>query len=106
MKIQIQARIDDFIKKKSISVIDIETTGFSHFNDCIVEIGIVELDLLTGKCTKLFDQVILEENKLDLKISGKQASKLLLIVKKFEDEFGEVGFVRQIREELEGLMIT
>lgn len=53
-----------------------------------------------------FAQIVLEENKLDLKISKKQASKFLLIVKKFGEEFGEVGFVRQIGEELEKITLT
>jgi len=36
-------------------VIDIETTGFDHQRDCILELGIVELDLDSGKITELLD---------------------------------------------------
>ncbi|KKN18291.1 hypothetical protein LCGC14_0957340 [marine sediment metagenome] len=45
--------LDDFIRGETIAVVDIETTGFSHQKDCIVEIGIYELDLSTGKCRQL-----------------------------------------------------
>ncbi|MHA1729383.1 MAG: 3'-5' exonuclease [Promethearchaeota archaeon] len=54
--------LDYFMKRNIIVVVDIETTGFSHKRDCIVEIGICELDLDTGKCKKLFDRLILEEH--------------------------------------------
>ena len=39
-----------------IIVLDIETTGFSHEKDCILELGIVELDTDTGSITELFDE--------------------------------------------------
>jgi len=35
--------LDDFLKGETIAVVDIETTGFSHQKDCIVEISICEL---------------------------------------------------------------
>ena len=47
---------------KKIAVVDIETTGFSTEKDCIVEIGIVELDLETGERTELYNQLVKEEN--------------------------------------------
>ncbi|MDI6034006.1 3'-5' exonuclease [Flavobacterium sp. LB2P84] len=40
-----------------ILIIDIETTGFLQQNGKIVEIGIIELDLLTGERIILFDEV-------------------------------------------------
>ncbi|KKL61636.1 hypothetical protein LCGC14_2193360 [marine sediment metagenome] len=52
--------LDDFLKGELIIVVDIETTGFSHQNDCIVEIGICELDLNSGECHKLFNKLIRE----------------------------------------------
>ncbi len=54
--------LDDFIKGKSIAVVDIETTGFSHQKDCIVEIGVCELDLNSGECSELFNKII-QENR-------------------------------------------
>ena len=52
--------LDDFMKGESIIVVDIETTGFSHQNDCIVEIGICELDLNTGEYHELFNKLVRE----------------------------------------------
>ncbi len=46
--------------KDKILVLDIETTGFSHEKDCILELGCVSLDLETGKTRKLFDEVFRE----------------------------------------------
>ena len=54
--------LDDFMKNETIAVVDIETTGFSHQKDCIVEIGICELDLDSGKCSELFDELIRESH--------------------------------------------
>jgi len=48
---------------KKICVLDIETTGFSHDKDCILEIGMVELNLETGEVKPLLDEVF-RENKL------------------------------------------
>lgn len=45
----------------TILVIDIETTGFSSTKNKIVEIGIAELDLITGKIEILFDEFIKED---------------------------------------------
>jgi len=39
-----------------ILVIDIETTGFNHKNDCILELGIVELNLESGEINEIFDK--------------------------------------------------
>ena len=47
-------------------VIDIETTGFNHKADCILELGIVELDLTSGEVTELLD-VQLKETHLSAK---------------------------------------
>jgi len=47
-------------------VIDIETTGFNHQSDCILELGVVELDLETGNITELLD-VQLKETHLSAK---------------------------------------
>ncbi len=52
--------LDDFIKGETIAVVDIETTGFSHQKDCIVEIGVCELDLDSGKCIELFNKIVRE----------------------------------------------
>ncbi len=54
--------LDDFMKGEAIAVVDIETTGFSHQEDCIVEIGICELDLDSGKYRELFNKVIRESH--------------------------------------------
>lgn len=45
-----------------ILVADIETTGFNKNDDCILEIGLVELDLETGAVVKLFDEVLKEDH--------------------------------------------
>lgn len=42
---------------KKILVLDLETTGFLNENGKIVEIGIVELDLDTGDCKIIYNQV-------------------------------------------------
>ena len=42
--------------KNKLLVLDIETTGFNHKDDCILELGIVELDLKTGEIKTLFDE--------------------------------------------------
>lgn len=47
--------------ENKILILDIETTGFSHRNDCIVEIGAVELDLNNGKIKTVFDSVVSED---------------------------------------------
>jgi DNA polymerase III epsilon subunit-like protein len=52
--------------KGKLLVVDIETTGFSHSKDGIVELGICELCLETGKTTKLFDRVF-QSSKLTKK---------------------------------------
>jgi DNA polymerase-3 subunit epsilon len=49
-----------FSENSKIAVVDIETTGFSHRSDCIVELGCCELELETGKTRKLFDELIRE----------------------------------------------
>ena len=54
--------LDHFTKGKTIAVVDIETTGFSHKEDCIVEIGVCELDLKFGTCRELFNQIIREQH--------------------------------------------
>ena len=43
-----------------VAIIDLETTGLDPIYDLIVEIGIVELNLLTGKTRVLFDSVVKE----------------------------------------------
>lgn len=42
--------------ESKILVLDIETTGFDHRRDCILELGMVELDLTTGEVKELFDE--------------------------------------------------
>jgi len=49
-----------------ILVADIETTGFNKNSDCILELGLVELDLETGNIVELFDEVF-KENHLSAK---------------------------------------
>lgn len=46
---------------KKILVLDLETTGFLNENGKIVEIGIVELDLDTGDCKIIYNQVCHEK---------------------------------------------
>lgn len=48
-------------KSNCILVVDIETTGFRPSNDCVLEIGIVELNLTTGEVRVLLDTLLREE---------------------------------------------
>ncbi len=59
---KVPVTLDDFLKREIIAAVDIETTGFSHQEDCIVEIGICELDLDSGECRELFNKVIQESH--------------------------------------------
>jgi len=43
-----------------VAIIDLETTGLDPIYDLILEIGIVELNLLTGETRVLFDSVVKE----------------------------------------------
>ncbi len=43
-----------------IAIVDIETTGFSPENECIVEVGITELDLETGETNLIYDELVKE----------------------------------------------
>ncbi len=43
-------------------VIDIETTGFNHKTDCILELGIIELNLNNGDIAELLDLQIKEKH--------------------------------------------
>lgn len=45
-----------------ILVLDIETTGFSHTKDCILELGAVTLDVETGKSRKAFHATFKEKH--------------------------------------------
>lgn len=49
------------METQKIAVVDIETTGLSAYNDKIIEIGITELDLLTGETKSLFNHLVKEE---------------------------------------------
>ena len=55
--------ITDFVKKpnyEKIAIIDIETTDLKPENGLIIEIGIVELNLITGATKILFDSLVKE----------------------------------------------
>jgi len=54
------------VESNSLLVIDIETTGFNHKADCILELGIVKLDLKSGEITDLLD-IQLKETHLSAK---------------------------------------
>ena len=47
--------------ESKILVLDIETTGFLHQGGSIIEIGIVELDLQTGKVNELYNSLLRED---------------------------------------------
>ena len=44
-----------------IAIVDIETTGFLYDEGLIVEVGIVLLDLKTGKIEKIYDELVKED---------------------------------------------
>ena len=45
-----------------ILVLDIESAGFSHEKDCILEVGMIELDLTNGKIIPLLDKTFREKH--------------------------------------------
>ena len=49
-------------KGQKILIIDIETTGFSHSKESIVEIGIVELDLISSTANVIYNSLCREDN--------------------------------------------
>ena len=57
----INTNIDTESPGKKIIVVDIETTNFLQRGGLITEIGIVELDLGTGKTEVLYDELVCEE---------------------------------------------
>ena len=59
---KVRITLDDFIRRELIVVVDIETTGFSHQEDCILEISVCKLDLDSGVCSELFNKVIKEKH--------------------------------------------
>jgi len=50
------------MKSDKLLIIDIETTGFNHKTDCILELGIVELDLTNGNIIELLDLQLKEKH--------------------------------------------
>lgn len=46
---------------ETIAILDLETTGFSPAKDCIVEIGVVELNLQTGQARIIYDELVRED---------------------------------------------
>jgi len=57
-------------RKNKVAILDIETTGVAR-DDCIIEIGVVELDLRNGNLKVLFNSVV-KESKFDLKTHHKR----------------------------------
>lgn len=49
----------------SVIIIDVETTGFSYSKDHIIEIGMVELNIVTGKKILLYSEFVAPELDLD-----------------------------------------
>ena len=56
----------DIMDSDRLLVIDIEITRFNHKTDCILELGIVELDTYNGTNNELLDAQI-KENHLSTK---------------------------------------
>ncbi len=57
-----QEALKPWTKGQKILIIDIETTGFSHSKESIVEIGIVELDLISSTANVIYNSLCREEN--------------------------------------------
>ena len=53
------------MNENTIAVLDIETTGFLNEGGLIVEIGIVELNLLDGSISIVYDELVKEESFCD-----------------------------------------
>lgn len=53
---------ENIVSNDKVVVIDIETTGFNKTLDNILEIGIVELDINSGKIRILFNSLVREKN--------------------------------------------
>jgi len=51
-----------YIGPRYILVLDIETTGFNHTTDCILELGMVELDTYTGAIVEKFHSTFKEDH--------------------------------------------
>lgn len=69
---------------KEILVLDIETTGLNPKDDFILELGIVKLNLETGKITVLFDEVF-----KDPKLTAKHRNSWI-----FENGFMQIEEIR------------
>ncbi|MFX0076563.1 MAG: exonuclease domain-containing protein [Candidatus Hermodarchaeota archaeon] len=92
--------IIDFIKKPSqdkIAIIDIETTDLKPETGLIIEIGIVELDLITGETKILFDSKVKESPLGDI---HKNAWIFYNSDLKFED-VESAPKLEQVREEIQ-----
>lgn len=59
---KVRITLDDFMREELIVVVDIETTGFFHKEDCILEISVCRLDLDSGECSELFNKLIRENH--------------------------------------------
>ncbi|RLI61496.1 MAG: hypothetical protein DRO88_12950 [Promethearchaeia archaeon] len=51
------------LDEDEVMIIDLETTGFFPFKDLIVEIGIVQLDLNSGKRDHIMNELVIESEK-------------------------------------------
>lgn len=86
--------------RKEIIVLDIETTGLKPQEDLILELGMVKLNLETGKISELFDQVF-----KDPRLTAKHREAWI-----FQNGFMELEEVRnalpisEYMDEIQGIM--
>jgi len=86
-----------------ILVLDIETTGFSHSKNHIVEVGIVSLDLDSGERKILFDKVVIEES-----MTKEELEKSWIIEKGWMnvDEILDSGSLNGYHSEIQDILNT
>ena len=86
--------------RKEIIVLDIETTGLKPQEDLILELGMVKLNLETGKISELFDKVF-----KDPRLTAKHREAWI-----FQNGFMELDEVRNAEpiskymDEIQGIM--
>jgi DNA polymerase III alpha subunit (gram-positive type) len=90
----------NFSLQKRLCVLDIETTGKHYSNSLVVEIGICELDIETGKITKLFDKIVKENG-----IAAVDKNSWIFLHSNLKyDDVCLSGYIEQYRNEIQDIL--
>ena len=89
-----------------IAVIDVETTGLDKIYDVVIEIGIVELALETGKTKVLFDAIVREENFNDTHINSWIFDNSNLTYEKIENSPPLINYFDEVQDLLVKYQVT